>query len=99
MKPLPTLLLVAGSIGICRAAAPRPAPAADSGVRDDAPASVEKPAPASSREEELRSLVAQLGDPDLKVREAASRRLRELGESALPVLKEALKHSDPEVCT
>jgi hypothetical protein len=45
----------------------------------------------------MEALVAQLGNADFKTREAAEKRLLELGRLAIPLLKEALKNADPEV--
>ncbi len=47
--------------------------------------------------DEVKQLVAQLAAADYAEREAAEKRLLELGRLAVPVLKEALKSSDPEV--
>ncbi len=45
----------------------------------------------------METLVKQLGDDSFKTREAAEKRLLEMGRLAIPMLKEALKSSDPEV--
>jgi len=42
-------------------------------------------------------LIGQLGDADSAVREAAAARLRQMGKSVLPALKEASRSDDPEV--
>src|SRR5688572_28572222 len=42
-------------------------------------------------------LIIELGHPDAATREAATKRLREMGKAALPALKEATKDADPEV--
>jgi hypothetical protein len=47
--------------------------------------------------DEVKQLVAQLAAADYAEREAAEKRLLELGRLAVPALKEALKASDPEV--
>lgn len=47
--------------------------------------------------DEVKQLVAQLAAADYAEREAAEKRLLELGRLAVPALKEALKSSDPEV--
>jgi hypothetical protein len=47
--------------------------------------------------EQLVQLIAKLGDPKFSEREAAQRRLLELGPLAFPALTQALSHSDPEV--
>jgi hypothetical protein len=46
---------------------------------------------------QVEGLVAQLGDPKYKVREAAQQRLMELGPLAFPALNKALNHNDLEV--
>jgi hypothetical protein len=46
---------------------------------------------------DVAALVKQLGDDDYAVREAATKKLVELGESAVPALEKALKSEDLEV--
>jgi hypothetical protein len=46
--------------------------------------------------EEIRALVASLGDPDWRTRESAHRLLSQLGEAALPALREGARSADPE---
>src|SRR5437660_11991912 len=46
---------------------------------------------------DLDQLIRQLGDPAYPKREEASRRLTDLGESALPALRAAMKSPDPEI--
>jgi hypothetical protein len=46
---------------------------------------------------DITNLVAKLGDPQYKEREAASKRLAELGPLAYPALKEALRNTDLEI--
>jgi hypothetical protein len=46
---------------------------------------------------EARALVKQLGADHFAVREAASKRLRELGVKALPAIKAGMADPDPEV--
>lgn len=53
--------------------------------------------PAAATPTEIKKLIAQLGDDDYKTRDAAAQRLRAIGKPALPALKEALNHPDPEV--
>jgi len=48
-------------------------------------------------QEELRQLVAQLGSASFAEREAADKRLRELGRLAIPILRECLTSPDLEV--
>jgi hypothetical protein len=57
---------------------------------DDPPA---QPKPASTADQ----LVEQLGDRDFRKRDAAVKRLEALGPAALPALRKAEKHSDPEI--
>jgi hypothetical protein len=66
------------------------------------PAPVPAPAPAAENpaaptDADIRKLIVQLGSDDFDAREAAVRRLREIGKPALPHLKAALKSSDIEV--
>ena len=49
--------------------------------------------------DDIPSLVRQLGDADFRVREQATRRLRDIGKPAMPALREALGSDDPEVCS
>jgi hypothetical protein len=53
--------------------------------------------PRAATAEEIRRLVARLGDNDQRVRAAAKRALLEIGPEALPALRDAAKSSDPEV--
>jgi hypothetical protein len=46
---------------------------------------------------EVQDLIARLGDPKYSEREAAEKRLIELGAVAVPALKDALKNSDLEI--
>ncbi len=52
---------------------------------------------AADRTEEITRLIEQLGDLDWTQREAATEKLSGIGSPALPALKQALKHSDPEI--
>ena len=45
----------------------------------------------------IRLLVEHLGAPQFRDREQATRRLKALGPVVLPILRDALKHSDPEI--
>jgi hypothetical protein len=47
--------------------------------------------------DEIKKLIAQLGDDDYKTRDAAAQRLRAIGKPAVPALQEALNNADPEV--
>jgi hypothetical protein len=47
--------------------------------------------------DEVKALIARLGDKKYSDREAAEKRLVELGVIAVPALREALKDNDPEV--
>jgi hypothetical protein len=74
--------------------------AQDSTPADAAPQPDAQTAGANTAEGEPAALVKQLGDPDFKVREAAAKRLKDLGRDALPALTEALAQGkDPEVCS
>jgi WD40 repeat protein len=53
--------------------------------------------PAEPSPAELARLIRQLGDDDFEAREAATARLKEIGEPALPVLQKALASNDAEV--
>lgn len=46
---------------------------------------------------DIAQLITQLGDPKFSRREAAEERLKKIGSTAFPALKEALKHSDVEI--
>ena len=48
-------------------------------------------------EENLKTLVDQLGSPQYKEREEAEQKLVELGSLAFPVLKQSLNNKDPEI--
>ena len=68
----------------------------------DAPAAAtpdSPPAPAVGEPSDIPALVQQLGDADFRVREAAGRKLREIGKPAMPALREALTCGDPEICS
>lgn len=59
-----------------------------------------RPAPADQGKDapdEIAELIRKLGDNDYEVREAAERRLIELGDAAIPALREARNHSDAEI--
>ena len=100
----------AWQIGACRfacvvaiaalapAAAPAQSPApANASTADAAPAEA---APAEAAPADVRSLVEQLGDADFKTREAATKKLKDMGREALPALKEAIASAaDPEICS
>jgi hypothetical protein len=65
-----------------------------------AAALAQSPAPPPPPQTDVHALVDQLGDADFKAREAASDKLKELGQAALPALKEAIASAaDPEVCS
>src|SRR5688572_29844468 len=61
------------------------------------------PPPADPEEEDrktaarVRKAVKQLGDDDFNKREEAAKQLQEIGEPALPDLREAAASPDPEV--
>ena len=48
---------------------------------------------------DIPALVGQLGDADFRTREAATKKLREIGKPAAPALRDALAGDDPEVCS
>ncbi|BBM85217.1 hypothetical protein [Candidatus Uabimicrobium amorphum] len=48
-------------------------------------------------EKEITDLIAKLGSDEFKVREEATEKLTEIGQTALPLLREAENHQDPEV--
>ncbi|HET6249727.1 MAG TPA: tetratricopeptide repeat protein [Tepidisphaeraceae bacterium] len=56
-------------------------------------------APATTQEAagEISAVIAQLGDTDANVRDAASRKLLSLGKAARPALREASHGDDPEI--
>ena len=47
--------------------------------------------------DELKRLIVELGSPQYNQRESAQQRLTELGALAYPAMRDALKHTDPEV--
>src|SRR5438093_696184 len=53
--------------------------------------------PPTTQPAEIASLVRQLGDDSYASRQAAQRRLREIGKPAIPALQAALKSDDLEV--
>jgi len=53
--------------------------------------------PSAAAASELRSLVAQMGDEDCRKRDAASAAVVRRGMAAIPVLREAVCHRDPEI--
>lgn len=53
--------------------------------------------PPAPPEQSVPKLIEQLGDQDFKVREAAVRAIEKLGPEALPALRKAKDHPDPEV--
>jgi hypothetical protein len=55
------------------------------------------PPPPALRAPEIKRLIEQLGDRDYRVREQAEKRLHDEGKPALPFLRQALGHRDPEV--
>jgi hypothetical protein len=72
--------------------------AAGWGWAGPAPAAPPAPAPAKPAEPgEIERLIKELGDDSFEVREAAGRRLAEIGAPALPALRKAADAADPEV--
>jgi hypothetical protein len=53
--------------------------------------------PATRPADDVAGLIAQLGDPEFRVRRDASARLRDLGRSALPELRQAAQDKNPEI--
>jgi hypothetical protein len=91
------LTVACGAWGACLAgatagAAPEPAALQPLAAPNPGP---RQPAPVDA----ARQLVRQLGHDDFRVRESAAARLREMGKTALPALREALAGPDPEVCS
>lgn len=62
----------------------------------------DKTAPEESKEvtlqDKIKSLIKDLGANEAKVRENATKELKDIGAPAIPALKEALNNDDPEVC-
>ncbi|HEY7115141.1 MAG TPA: PDZ domain-containing protein [Tepidisphaeraceae bacterium] len=54
---------------------------------------------AGSSNDQIKTLITQLGDGEYARREDAARRLRAIGKPALPALKEALKSDDAEIAS
>src|SRR5436190_6970276 len=48
-------------------------------------------------DDQIPTLIKQLGDDSAKIREEASRKLLQLGKQALPALEQAMQSKDPEV--
>ena len=65
-------------------------------VMPEIPASGEE-RPSRRHRESISDLIQQLGDPRYVARQRAGRLLLRAGEPALPALREALNHPDPEV--
>src|SRR4051794_7022484 len=80
--------------------APKTAPAPVD-VGQDLPTDLpnKPPAPTGARGEEIAKLIRQLGADDFHARDAASARLREIGNDALGPLSEARGDADPEVAS
>ena len=62
-----------------------------------AAARAEPPAPVPAPDAAFDKLIEQLGDADYRVRDEASRALKEAGLKALPALRQAVNHPDAEV--
>ena len=80
-----TLLTLAAALCIAASAGAQLAP----GPKSDGTAAVSQ--------SEIGKLIKDIGDDRWKVRDAASRRLREIGWPAVPALREAVKNPDLEV--
>ncbi len=61
------------------------------------PPSRTKPAESLRDKAQLEQLIEQLGSPEFREREAASKALAECGVEVLPALQKASNHADPEV--
>src|SRR5580693_6249063 len=100
MRMRSLLLFVCGVLLVCgvRLAAADTQPGAGVSGPDaatDAPPAAPTTSPVNAHD--LALAVAQLGDDDPRVRDAATRTLGTMGRSALPALREAAKGDDPEV--
>jgi len=62
-----------------------------------APPILPKPAPQGPPPPGVEALVESMGSPDWEVRSRAERKLVALGRRALPALRKALEHADPEI--
>src|SRR5262245_44147231 len=51
----------------------------------------------SSQESDAQKLVRQLGDESFAIRQAAYKKLQELGKDAVSALQEGARHADPEI--
>lgn len=74
-------------------------PSAPAALPTRPPAAATSPAARDDNTPDVASLVRQLGDADFRNREAAAQRLKEIGNPAVPALREALAGADPEVCS
>jgi hypothetical protein len=95
------LTVACGAWGVCLAcsaagAAPDSAPLGLPGAPGATP---QQPAPPAAPLDAAHQLVRQLGHDDFRVREAATKRLKDMGKTAMPALREALSSPDPEVCS
>jgi hypothetical protein len=86
-KPVPARLLLAGALAVAAAALAALPPWTAASASPDGSGEADKP---------IQDLIRQLGDDDPKVREEATRRLKEL-DAAEPALRKALASTDPEV--
>ena len=91
-------LLVTGAILLC-AGSVCPAEAPAENPKSPAEATAPAAKDAADRAAEVESLIRQLGDDDVKIRDEASRKLKAMGRSVAPALKTAMKaeDADPEV--
>jgi hypothetical protein len=62
------------------------------------PARAEAPTPQAD-EKAIATLIDQMGSPDFKVREAAGKKLKELGPGMIPALQKYVDYPDPEVAS
>lgn len=85
------LVVIAGLLGAAQATAK------DGPVAAPPPDAASTPAAVLTAPPELSQWIEQLGDRDYGVREAATRKIRDLGLPAKPALIQALRSNDPEV--
>jgi HEAT repeat protein len=103
---LPLLCLAIGLVAGLASAAEEPPEDEDTSIlrqaripRDDASvvAFLRKRSPSGADLQLAERLIRQLASADFAERDAAARRLADLGPAAWPALRQALKHDDPEV--
>lgn len=60
------------------------------------PATTSPTSAPAANQEEIKNLIVQLGDKDVKVRDAATQKLKTIGKSALPALREVAKNTSAD---